>query len=172
MWKLGQRSHNSFSGKIVSNFWYFLQFYSVLLKIIGEQQPVQRTNQGRTPIICSLWVPIHLSFNSRQGPPLSVSRHVHITTIGQGQTYSAIGLPFKGMLHSHIQFKNVTRTKVSKCREGSREAVMREGPRKRGSGGEGCVADQKPFLDLKKEIRGIPRENQSLEPGELGIKYT
>ncbi len=31
----------------------------------------QRTNQGRTPSICTLWVPIHLSSNSQQGPPLS-----------------------------------------------------------------------------------------------------
>ncbi len=32
----------------------------------------QQTNQGRTPFICcTLWVPIHLSFNSQQGPPLS-----------------------------------------------------------------------------------------------------
>jgi hypothetical protein len=30
----------------------------------------QRTNQGRTPLICTPWVPIHLSFNSQQGPPL------------------------------------------------------------------------------------------------------
>ncbi len=29
-----------------------------------------RTNQGRTTFICTLWVPIHLSFNSQQGPPL------------------------------------------------------------------------------------------------------
>jgi hypothetical protein len=73
-----------------------LWFCSVLLRTIGEQQPVQRTNQGRTPIICPLWVPIHLSFNSRQGPPLSISRHVHITTKGKGQTYSAIVSLFKG----------------------------------------------------------------------------
>ncbi len=32
---------------------------------------VQRTNQGRTPFICTLWVPIHLSFNSQQGPLFS-----------------------------------------------------------------------------------------------------
>ncbi len=34
-------------------------------------QRAQRTNQGRTPFICTPWVPICLSFNSRQGPPLS-----------------------------------------------------------------------------------------------------
>ncbi len=28
------------------------------------------TNPGRTPFICTLLVPIHLSFNSQQGPPL------------------------------------------------------------------------------------------------------
>jgi hypothetical protein len=26
--------------------------------------------QGRIPLICTPWVPIHLSFNSQQGPPL------------------------------------------------------------------------------------------------------
>ncbi len=30
-----------------------------------------RTNQGRAPFICALWVHIHLSFNSQQGPSLS-----------------------------------------------------------------------------------------------------
>jgi hypothetical protein len=29
----------------------------------------QRTNRGRTPYICTPWVPICLSFNSQQGPP-------------------------------------------------------------------------------------------------------
>ncbi len=29
----------------------------------------QRTNQGRTPFICTFWVLIDLSFNSQQGPP-------------------------------------------------------------------------------------------------------
>ncbi len=32
----------------------------------------QRTNQGGAPFICTLWVPIHLSFNSQQGQPLCV----------------------------------------------------------------------------------------------------
>jgi hypothetical protein len=40
-------------------------------KSIVPAQWVQRTNQGRTPLICTLWVPIHLSFNSQQGPPFS-----------------------------------------------------------------------------------------------------
>jgi hypothetical protein len=31
----------------------------------------QRTNHRRTPFKCTLWVPICLSFNRRQGPPLS-----------------------------------------------------------------------------------------------------
>ncbi len=31
----------------------------------------QPGNQGRTPSICTLWVPIHLSFNSQKEPPLS-----------------------------------------------------------------------------------------------------
>jgi hypothetical protein len=31
----------------------------------------QKTNQGRTPFICTLWIPVHLSFNSEQEPPLS-----------------------------------------------------------------------------------------------------
>ncbi len=30
----------------------------------------QRTNQGSASFICTPWVPIHLSFNSQQGPPL------------------------------------------------------------------------------------------------------
>ncbi len=33
----------------------------------------KRTNQGRAPFICTLWVPVCLSFNSQQRPPLSVS---------------------------------------------------------------------------------------------------
>ncbi len=42
----------------------------------------QRTNQGKTPIDCILWVPIHPSFNSQQGPPLSsLSGHSHETQI-------------------------------------------------------------------------------------------
>jgi hypothetical protein len=42
----------------------------------AEQKPLvlakqaQQTNQGRTPFICTLRVPIHLSFNCQQGPPL------------------------------------------------------------------------------------------------------
>ncbi len=31
----------------------------------------RRTNQGKAPLICTLRVPKHLSFNSQQGPPLS-----------------------------------------------------------------------------------------------------
>ncbi len=31
----------------------------------------QRVNQGWAPFICTPWVPIHFSFNSQQGPPLS-----------------------------------------------------------------------------------------------------
>ncbi len=44
---------------------------------MAEQKPLvparqaQRTNQERTPFICPLWVPIHRSFNSQQGPPIS-----------------------------------------------------------------------------------------------------
>jgi hypothetical protein len=36
-------------------------------KSLVPAQGVQRTNQGRTPFICTLWVPIH----RQQGPPLS-----------------------------------------------------------------------------------------------------
>ncbi len=39
-------------------------------KSLVPGRQAQRTNQGRTPFICTLWVPIHLSFNSHQGPPL------------------------------------------------------------------------------------------------------
>jgi hypothetical protein len=42
-------------------------------KNIVPARQTQRTNQGRTPIVCTLRVPIHLSFNSQQGPPLSIS---------------------------------------------------------------------------------------------------
>ncbi len=38
---------------------------------IVPAQRAQRTNQGRTPFICTSWVPISLSFNSQQGPALS-----------------------------------------------------------------------------------------------------
>jgi hypothetical protein len=48
--------------------------------------------------------------------------------------------------------------------------LRRKPSRERVSAGQGCVADQKPFLILKKEIRGIPRENQSLENLELNIR--
>ncbi len=40
---------------------------------LGPARQAQRTNQGRIPFICTLWVPIHLSFNSQQGPPGFVS---------------------------------------------------------------------------------------------------
>jgi hypothetical protein len=40
-----------------------------IIFFVSARQP-QRTNQGRAPIICPLGVPIHLSFNSQQGPPL------------------------------------------------------------------------------------------------------
>ncbi len=30
-----------------------------------------QTNQGKTPFMCTLWVPICLSFNCQQGPPIS-----------------------------------------------------------------------------------------------------
>jgi hypothetical protein len=38
----------------------------------------QRTNQGRTLFICTLWVPICLSFNSQQGPSLSSLSDIRI----------------------------------------------------------------------------------------------
>ncbi len=41
-----------------------------------EKPTAQRTNQERTPFICPLWNPIHLRFNSKQGPLLS-SLSVH-----------------------------------------------------------------------------------------------
>ncbi len=42
-------------------------------------EQAQRTNQDRTPVICTLWVPIHLSHTSQQGPPLSsLSGYDHI----------------------------------------------------------------------------------------------
>ncbi len=54
-------------------------------------RPAQRNNQGRTPFISTLWVPICLSFNSQQGPPLFSlsgrtcrSSHAFITHISSG----------------------------------------------------------------------------------------
>jgi hypothetical protein len=40
-------------------------------KSLVPARHAQRTNQGRTPLICTHIVPIHLSFKSQQGPPLS-----------------------------------------------------------------------------------------------------
>ncbi len=51
-------------------------------KSLVPAQQAQRTNQGRIPFNCTLWVPIHLSFNSQQGPSLSsLSGHSHETQI-------------------------------------------------------------------------------------------
>jgi hypothetical protein len=41
----------------------------------GKTSP---SNHPRTLSICTLWVPIHLSFNSQQGPPLSSFSDVYI----------------------------------------------------------------------------------------------
>ncbi len=40
-------------------------------KCLVPPRQALRTNQWRTPFICTLWVPIHHSFNSRQRPPIS-----------------------------------------------------------------------------------------------------
>ncbi len=40
-------------------------------KSLVQARRAQRTYQGRTTVICTPWVPICLSFNSQQGPPLS-----------------------------------------------------------------------------------------------------
>ncbi len=48
-------------------------------KSLVPARQAQRTNQRRTNFICTLWVSIHLSFNSQQGPPLS-SLSVHNTS--------------------------------------------------------------------------------------------
>ncbi len=40
-------------------------------KTLVPKRQAKQTNQWRTSLICSLWVPIHCSFNSQQGPPLS-----------------------------------------------------------------------------------------------------
>ncbi len=40
------------------------------ISLVAARQ-AQRTNQGMTPNICTPWVPICLSFNSQNGPPLS-----------------------------------------------------------------------------------------------------
>ncbi len=41
-------------------------------KFLVHARQTQPTNQGRTPFICTLWVPVHLCFNSQQGPTLGV----------------------------------------------------------------------------------------------------
>jgi hypothetical protein len=40
--------------------------------LVPAWQQAQLTNQGRSPFMCTLWVDIHLSFNSQQGPSLSI----------------------------------------------------------------------------------------------------
>ncbi len=40
-------------------------------KSLVSAREAQRTNLGRAPFLCTLWGPIHLSFNSQGGPPLS-----------------------------------------------------------------------------------------------------
>ncbi len=50
----------------------------------------QRTNQGRTPFIGTLWVPIYFSFNSQQGPSLS-------KLSGEGYTH----IPIKRQVTRH-----------------------------------------------------------------------
>jgi hypothetical protein len=41
-------------------------------KSLVSARPAQGTSQGRTPFICTLSVPIHLSFNNQQGPAPSI----------------------------------------------------------------------------------------------------
>ncbi len=50
-------------------------------KSLVPARQTQRTNQGRNPVICSLWVPIPLSFNSQQGQPLSSTSGYTIGTL-------------------------------------------------------------------------------------------
>jgi hypothetical protein len=54
-------------------------------KSVVPPRQAQRTNQGRTPFISTLWVQIHLSFNSQQGPHLSdlSDRHYELWSIHQ-----------------------------------------------------------------------------------------
>ncbi len=44
-------------------------FYWEQKSLVPAQQ-AQRINQERTHYICTLWISLHLSFNSRQGPSL------------------------------------------------------------------------------------------------------
>jgi len=59
----------------------------------GEQKSLvparqaQGTGQERTPFICPLWVPIRLSFNSKQGPPLSTYGLSDLTHVLSGSVH-------------------------------------------------------------------------------------
>ncbi len=52
-------------------------------KITLPARQAQRTNQGRSPFIKTLWVPFHLSFHSQQGPNISGSIQTRRDWIGQ-----------------------------------------------------------------------------------------
>jgi hypothetical protein len=69
-WAWGQMNWNSV--------WWEKILYWTDSKKEGQKSLVpawraQWTNQGRTPSICTHWVPVCLSFNSQQGPTLLVS---------------------------------------------------------------------------------------------------
>jgi hypothetical protein len=55
-------------------------------KSLELARQAQRANQGRAPLICTLWVSIHLTFkfNCQQDPPLSSLSEVYLGS-GRGQ---------------------------------------------------------------------------------------
>ncbi len=60
----------------------------------------QQTNQEKTPLICPLWVPIHLSFNSQQGPPLSSLSGWSISLAGFFSTFASLHSFDPGQIHA------------------------------------------------------------------------
>ncbi len=74
-------------------------------KSFERGQRAQRANQGRTPFICTPWVPMCLSFNSKQGPHLSSLFEIRYSSRFGTSTWILIelGIPFS-CLYSIILF--------------------------------------------------------------------
>ncbi len=114
------------------------KYYTVMKKyfLLGElEQPRQNENllwrhdkpdvhQGRTPFICTLWVPIHLSFNSQQGPPLS---------------------SLSGYLSQNVKLSAQSLNLSSPCVSGRYLPILADGKRE---GGAGSKSDLEPCVWL------------------------
>ncbi len=66
----GWRGHINWNSVRWGKRYFYWGVQSSQKSLIPARQ-AQRTNQERTPFVCTIWVPIHTSFNSQQGPPLS-----------------------------------------------------------------------------------------------------